>query len=893
MAAPVLATKLFIPPLRSDLVPRQRLIDQLNAGAQRKLTLISAPAGYGKTTLIVKWLHETNISSSWLSLDEDDNDPIRFFQYFIAALQKIFPAIGESLIGISQGAQSMLFDTSLDFLINELSGQANAFVLVLDDFQVIHSQTVLDMVAYLLERMPPHMHVVFLSRTDPAIPLSRLRVRDQLLEIRAEQLRFTLDETAFFLNEIMRLNLSDGDLALLETRTEGWIASLQLAALSMQGSQDIHAFITAFAGSHHYIMDYLVEEVLNSQTKRTRLFLLQTSILDRMCAQLCNTVVDVSDREGVDGQDLLLVLERMNLFLIPLDHERHWYRYHHLFGDVLTRRLEYLFPDQLPKLHSRASHWYAQNGSIAEAIDHALAGGDMDFAIQLIEQNGCLLLIRGELSTLPNWIKAVEPYAQTRPWMYIFKAWLSALTGYPEQVEPMLQMAENLISSQEPSVETRLMQGAIATARAYQANLQGELLLAMQHAQQALEYLPDTDLVGLSLCTVANSLLGDASATAGDLERARQAYSQAMHIAQAAGDRHLRIVLNSNIANILTEQGRLHEAYSIYTESLDLATRPDGQKLLIAGRLLAELSLLSYEWNHLDTAMQQVQQSIALCRKWGNIDQQVICYVMLAQLEHVQQHRESAREAIHAVERLLEQHQLLPRYLVWVKSVLVRLWTAQGDLRKAYRLVEESEISIDDDEIPYLREPEYLALSRVLLSKGEHEVALGLSRRMLQKAESTNRTKRVIEVLILQALIYQVRGEVDQALRVFERAVLLARPEGYVRTFLDEGEGIAELLHLAKARRIETDYVTALLAAVGEVAGESPSPDHPLTGPLSVREVEVLKLIEAGCSNQEIADKLVISIATVKRHISNIYAKFGVQSRTQAVSVGRELGLFS
>jgi len=328
MATPVLATKLFVPPVRPGLVSRQRLIDQLNGGGQRKLILVSAPAGYGKTTLVSSWLRETKIHSAWISLDEGDNDPVRFFQYFITALQRVIPAIGEGLISTSQGVLAVSFDISINVLINEITNHANPFVLILDDFHVIHSQSILDILTILLERMPPQMHLVLLSRTDPPISLARLRVRDELIDIRAEQLRFTFEEITVFLNEIMRLNLSADDIAAIDARTEGWVASLQLAALSLQACQDVHAFITAFAGSHHHIVDYLVEEVLNVQSDTIRSFLLQTSILDRMSASLCNAVVRVAEGETVDGQEMLEVLEQRNLFVIPLDDERRWYRYH-------------------------------------------------------------------------------------------------------------------------------------------------------------------------------------------------------------------------------------------------------------------------------------------------------------------------------------------------------------------------------------------------------------------------------------------------------------------------------------------------------------------------------------------------------------------------------------
>ena len=891
VSLPLLTTKLFFPQVRQDLVPRPRLVECLSAGLKSPLTLVSAPAGYGKTTLVSGWLREINVPSAWISLDEDDNDPVHFLQYFVTALHKLVPAIQEDLLVAFQGVRPTPPETLMNLLINEIAGHGTPFVLVLDDFHTIQAQPILEMLFYLIEHIPAPMHLAILSRTDPPLPLSRLRSRGQLVEIRAGQLRFALDEIAVFLNEVMGLKLSADDMAIMEARTEGWIAGLQLAALSMQGSKDIHTFVTAFAGSHHYIMDYLVEEVLNVQSERVCSFLLQTSILSRLCGSLCDAVVELENGGGVDGQEMLEALEQMNLFVIPLDDERFWYRYHHLFADILSRRLEHQFPYQLLELHRRASRWYEQNGFIPDAISHSLAAGDQNRAIQLIEQNGCLLLIGGEVSTLQNWIKAVEPHTRTRPWMYIFKAWLFALTGFPERVEEMLQTAEKLISSLKPHIEVKIMRGTIASARAYRANLQGETSLAVSFARQALEYLPDIGLVSRSLRTVATSLLGDASSMNGNLEDARQAYMEAKRIGQAAGDIHLVIVLNSNLANILVEQGHLHQADRIYSETLQLATRPDGQKSVIAGRIYAELSQVSYEWNRLETATQQVHKSIALCRQWGNMDQLTIGYMMLARLEHVRGHPEKAQEAMRLAEQLANEHHLLPRYSTWVNYALAHLWIAQGNLEKVSLIVKQSGLTVND-EIPYLREPEYLVLLRVLLVQGDYDAALALSQRILQKAEATARIGRIIEVLALQAIIFQGRKDVDQALATLGRALSLGQPEGYVRTFLDEGEPLARLLHLARSRWIETEYATELLSAIGGKV-EQLLPTQILVEPLSRRELEVLQLIEAGCSNQEIADKLVISIATVKRHISNIYAKLGAQSRTQAVSIGRGLKLFS
>jgi LuxR family maltose regulon positive regulatory protein len=896
MDSTLLATKLHIPPPCQILVLRPRLTETLSKALTSSLTLVSAPAGYGKSTLISSWLYETHIPSAWLSLDEGDNDPIRFLQYFIAALQKIIPAIQPDLLGVLQEKQPDPFNTLLNIIVNETIGCTTPFVLVLDDFHAIQTQPVLDMITYIIEHAPPQMHLMLLTRTDPPLPLSRLRVRNKLVDIRADQLRFTQDEIAYFLIGVMGLKLSLDDIAAMETRTEGWIAGLQLAAISMQGVIDVHGFVSAFTGSHYYIMDYLTEEVLKRLPERVSLFLLQTSILGRMCGPLCEAVTKSGTIEQTNGQATLEDLERMNLFLIPLDDERRWYRYHHLFADVLNRHLERLYPHQSCELHQRASQWYEQNGFIPEAIQHSLAAGDQDCATQLIEQNGVLLLIRGEVTTLLKWIEAVEPRSQTHPWLYIFKAWAFALTGYMDRVEGMLRTAEELISRLEPTPEVRMMQGTIAAARAHRANVQGEARIAADFARQALRCLPDIDLISRSLRTVAYALLGDASSISGNLEEAQVAYTEAAKIGQTAGDIHLTIVNNSNLANVLLERGSLRQAARIYSDTLQIATRPDGRKSIIAGRVYGELSQVSYEWNHLEDAFRFAQQCLTLCRQWGNMDLQAVGYVMLARLEHLQAHPEKVQEGMQAAEQLVNGFDIAPKYSVWVKSSLARLSLVQGDLEKAAHLIQQSGIDMrstqGDAEISYLQELFVLVWVRLLIAKGEYNAALRLSLRLLQKAEAEKRMGRVIEVLVLQSLAFQGKKEADQALAVLERALLLAQPEGYARVFLDEGEPMAKLLFQAKAHRIGQGYTSVLLSAQGGVTRTELPLTQLLIEPLTARELEVLKLIEAGCSNQDIADRLVISLPTVKRHISNIYAKLGVESRTQAVSLGRELRLF-
>ncbi len=884
----LLRTKFYVPAVRSNQVSRPRLIDLLNEGIDRKHILVSAPAGYGKSTLVSKWIKETGIPSAWLSLDVGDNDPTRFLQYLLTAFQPVAPGIEDDIPDMLRPAQ---YENIINHLTNQLASIPEPFVLVLDDFHVINAEAVLKVVAFLMEHLPHQMHLILITRIDPPLPLSRLRAGNQLVDIRADQLRFTHDEITAFLNDTMGLKLSAGDLSAIEARTEGWIAGLQLAALSMQSSKDIHGFVSAFTGSHHYIMDYLVEEVLRLQPKKIGDFLMQTSILDQICGPLCESVINADPEGPIDGQATLESLEKMNLFVIPLDDERRWYRYHHLFAEVLRKRLEQHYPDSLSRLHQRASVWFEQNGLIPEAIGHSLTAGDYDRAIQLIEQNGGLLIISGEVNTLANWIKAVEAQARTRPWIQILKGWVYTITGFPERVEEVLQTAERMIASQETPTGFNVMRGAIATARAYSTYQVGESAQAASFARQALEYLTDTDLTSGILRTIAAALLGDASAMNGELEEARQAYLRAKQIGQAVGDIHLVILVNSNLGYVLVEQGRLHEAMAIYSETLEIATRPDGKKLVIAGRVLGEMSQVSYEWNNLETATEQARQGVTLCNYWGAPEYEAVGLLALARAEQVKGNQPAVLEAMYSAERLVSEHLLLPKCLIWVNYALARLWIAHGNFEKAARIVQASGLTIDD-EILFLREPEFVVRLRLLLAQGDYDTSLSLSKRLLEKAETDKRMGLVIEVLVIQALIFQGRKELDRALEVLKKALSLARPEGYIRTFVDEGEPMIRLLHLARSRQIETEYTTELLSAVEKTAGIAQPPPELLNEPLTTREMEVLKLIEAGCSNQEIAEKLVISFTTVKRHISNIYTKLDAKSRTQAIAIGKELKLF-
>jgi LuxR family maltose regulon positive regulatory protein len=887
----LLRTKFYVPPIRSKQIARPRLSDLITGGLDRALILVSAPAGYGKTTLVSSWLKEKDIPSAWLSLDDGDNDPIRFFQYLLAALVPIAPGIEDDLSGLLQGIQPAQFENVINLLANKLASSSDPFVLVLDDLHVLHSEAVLIMLSYLLEHMPPRMHLAILTRTDPPLPLARLRARGQLLDIRADHLRFTQSEIAAFLNEAMGLRLCASDLSAMEKRTEGWIASLQLAALSMQGSQDIHAFVSAFTGSHHYVMDYLVEEVLKLQPKDVSDFLLQTSILERLCGPLCEAVLETEGAAAADGQAMLESLEEMNLFTIPLDDERHWYRYHHLFSDVLRKRLEHQSRLLLPALHRRASQWYEKNGLISESIQQAITAGDQIRAAHLIEDHGCFLLMSGEVATLLNWTDAIDFQSEARPWLAIQKAWALALTGDLDRVEPTLQVPEKLLASLERTDEVRTMQGTIAAARAQCANSKGKMHSAAEYARQALELLPDCSSISRSIRSVATSILGDASSFNGDVEEAKRAYTEAVRIGREANNLHMVIIASSNIADILVVQGQLHRAADIYTQCLQMAVRPDGQRSPLAANIFASMGKLFYEWNRLDDADQYIHQCINLCRQWGDIGMQAYAHALRARLEQARGHPEQAEEAIREAERLIGGNQVSPHLFTQLKSVLARIWLAQGNLDRPSQHIQERGITFKD-EIPYHREIDYDLLLRLLLARDDYEAAIHLSNRFLHQAEKIGQVDLIIEALILRALALQGKKENEQALEVLEKALTLAQPEGYVRSFLDKGEAMTRLLCQIRSRKSGDSYAAILLSQISQTSTMIQPSMQLLAEPLTRREVEVLELIKAGCSNQDIAGQLVISLPTVKRHISNIYTKLGVESRTQAVAIGKELKLF-
>lgn len=900
MAIPTLATKLYIPPKRPEEVSRFRLIDRLNEGIflGRKLTLISAPAGFGKSTLASTWLSRCERPSVWLSLDENDHDPVRFLIYLITALQQVAPNLGTEILAILQSRQSSPIELILTALLNEITAIPYPFILVLDDYHVIDSQPVDDALTFLVDHLPRQMHLVITTREDPALPLARLRGRGQLTELRAADLRFTPAEVTQFLNQVMALNLSVAEVTALETRTEGWVAGLQLAALSLKGNPDVSGFIRAFAGDHHYIVDYLVAEVLHHQPDPIRIFLLQTSILERLNGPLCDTVTDQP------GSQLRLdALQRGNFFLIPLDDRRHWYRYHHLFADVLRMHLKAEQPEQVAVLHRRASDWYEQNAALPEAIHHALVGADFERVATLIERAVPEMRRSRQEAMLLSWLQALpENLFQFRPVLSVHYAGTLLQNGHLQGVEARLRDAARwldrpTVGHEQPifvdKEEFRQLPGLVTLYRAGMAQALGDVAGTMQHARQLLELAgADDDM----LRGAAAALLGLAYWTEGDLETAYQMFAEGMTHLERVGFISDVIGGAVTLADIRQAQGRLREAMSAYKRGLYLATQEGIPPLRGAADMHVGLSQLCYERNDLDSALQHLLRSKELGELNGLRKNPGRWRVAMAHLRAAQGDEDGALDLLNEAERLYEgdfSPDVRP-----IAAMKVRLWLAQGRLAEALAWVRERKLSAEEPPT-YLREFELITLARVLLARyrlnqaDNAEKAVGLLDRLLVAAEAGERLGSVIEILVLQAIVYQARGDMTMALVQLGRVLQLAEPEGYSRIFLDEGVGMEQLLRAAAARGIMPDYVARIL---GNEPARSTSPvpvppPSPLIEPLSQREMEILRLFQTELSGPEIAAALVIALSTIRTHTKGIYTKLNVNSRRSAVKKAIELGL--
>lgn len=942
MAVPLLQTKLYAPAARSDLIRRSQLVTKFRAGLMRPLTLIAAPAGFGKTTLVSEWLadlratidnvqnegdastrenrqvNRLNPNIAWLSLDDDDNHPTLFLAYLIAAIQTCQPQIGETALALLTAPQPPPPKNILTLLINELGALATPLVIVLDDYHLITTQSIHEALIFLIDHLPSSIHLVITSRIDPPLPLARWRARNQLTEIRAEDLRFTPDEATAFLNESMGLNLTGSEITTLETRTEGWIAGLQLAALAMQGIRsaqghpDLASFIKQFTGSHRYIIDYLVEEVLQRQSIETQYFLEQTAILERLSAPLCDAIT-----ERNDSQVSLEQLQRANLFLIALDQERHWYRYHHLFAEVLRSRLQHRQPNASVLLHQRASAWYASNGLLHEAIHHALAATDFMHAAHLLEQITPDLVFYGQLQTARRWLNALpEGLIRTRPKLCVYAAALYLFSNQLEFAKRYLDEGQQAIDATMPPDQARLIQGWAAAIRADLARITGDLDAAITLAQVAVAQLPVVETEPLRMRAVAMLDLARAWLVSGDVTATSEALAISV-FAPIAASGNLFAALNShtNLARLQLSQGRLRQAALTLTAAPQALPDPAMLRFMFGGAAYYfVLGDLYYARNDLKQAETYLNLGMTLIAESLPVDADVVVlgFVAQARLQQAQGDNVGANTTLETLAHLARTRQFAPVMRQRCAAAQARLWLAQNDLVAAQRWVASCGLTLDDDP-NFLHEAAFQTLVRVQLAQGRRNAQstllpalLHTLDRWLQAAETNARWGSVLELLLLRTLTCQAQQDSVGALATLERALTIAAPEGYVRIFLDEGEILQAQLAAWAIRNTGSPlqiYVAKLQMALGEwpttPITQALGPLFPnahaalptLIEPLSAREVEVLHLVHGGLSNSEIANNLIVTVGTVKKHINNIFGKLGANSRTQALVRARELNL--
>ncbi len=897
MTPSLLTTKFYVPSVRPEVVPRPRLLERLNAGLIRKLTLVSAPAGYGKTTLVSAWLRSTDLPVAWLSLDQGDNDPIRFFTYLVAALQEIDAQMGRSVQERLEAPQLHPIESLVAMLINDIATAPRRFALVLDDHHTITERAIHEGIGLLVDRQPIQMHLVIATRQDPPLPISRLRARGEMTEIRRQELRFTAEEAATFLNKSLGLDLSASEVAILDERTEGWIAGLQLAGLSMQGrdTESLARFIDEFSGRHHFILDYLTDEVLGRQPEPIQTFLLQTCILDRMCGPLCDELIGQrAGSEGAlpgDGQATLEKLQRANLFVVPLDDERQWYRYHQLFAQLLRARLRETHPGREIELHRQAATWYEENGLGNDAVRHATATQDDAWAAAVIER--AILKLdtwsSADITSVLGWIRALpDEIVHTRPWLRLFMSRTLYITGHREATDQMLQELEKWLQDNADLPEAERLLNLVVADRAGYASVHGELRQARELAERMLAQAPKSDVLTR---VRAMAILGMAHYRAGAMVEAQQAFSRAAETGREEdGIRFAIGPVVSNLAEIEFIQGHLRSAWQTCQQAIETGI-VDGKRHATTGFAGLEQAKILYEWNDLEAAEHSLLEGLDLLRRGGIGEHFGNMYAVLAQIRQAQGDRVGARSAIQQAVQIAESVRIR-RLSIQALAYQTRIWLAQGQLELARRWAKDYG---QTGETEYLREFEDLTLARVMLADGQAHEALFLLDSLLRGAQAAGRGGRVIEVRALRALAQHAQGHTNRAVDDLARALELAEPEGFVRTFVDEGEAMATLLRQAASRGIAPAYASKLLAVFRASESQGPTTPsldaQPLVEPLSDRELEVLDLLAKGLTNAEIAQQLVVSLPTVKSHTRSIYGKLGVHSRKQAVAQARDLGI--
>jgi LuxR family maltose regulon positive regulatory protein len=893
----LVATKLHVPAPRAGLIGRARLIDRLERGLASRLVLVSAPAGFGKTSLLTQWLAAVaghGHTVAWLALDQGDNRAHAFWPHLVAAVKTAVPGFGAGLLPLLEASESTT-EGVLAALVNELDALSGELYLVLDDYHLIDDQGIQEGVIFLLEHLPAHAHLLITTRADPPLPLALLRARGDLMEIRAADLRFTPEEASTYLNEVMGLDLRPEAVNALETRTEGWIAALQLAALSMQGRDDVAGFIAGFTGNDRYIVDYLVEEVLARQPDEIRSFLLRTSILDQLSGPLCDAVTGCAG-----GKAMLERLERANLFVIPLDDRRRWYRYHLLFADVLRAHLEEEQTEQIPNLHRRASEWYGQHGERSEAIRHALAGGDVERTAELVESALPEMRKARHEMQLRAWVEPLpDEVVRRRPVLAVTFAGALLLSGELAGVEGRLDDAErrivaSLASGVGDEGELRRLRGDIEVHRAALAQVRGDVPATVEHAQRAMELALEDDHV---VRAGAAGFLGIAFWTGGDLEAAHRAWSECVAQLEQAGYVSDALGATQALGDICIMQGRLGDALSTYEHALLLV--PEQSRALVRGPadMHVGISDVLRERNDLEGARRHLLESQELGEHATMPQHPYRWRVAMARLRQAEGGAEEALALLEEAERLYVSD-FFPNVHP-LAALRARMWIAMGRLREARGWAREAGLSPEGD-LSYLGEFEHITLARLLLAiaktnTGAQESraqAVDLLGRLREDAEAGTRTGSVIEILILEALAAADRGDGASALAALEQALTAAESEGYLRLFVDEGQAMTALLREASRRGIATGYIEELLAG-----GEQPSlrraKTQGLVEPLSERELDVLRLLGSDLSGPDIARELMVSLNTLRTHTKNIYMKLGVNNRRAALRRAKELDLSS
>jgi len=878
---PLIRTKLYIPTSRQRLVSRPRLIEKINQGVAQKLILISAPAGFGKTTLVNEWLTKSGKRAAWLSLDERDGDLNRFLEYFIAALQPVSEGYGRTSLCLVQSPKPPSIESILTTLINEIAAIPDELIIVLDDYHLLDSQPVDHALTFLLEHLPPQAHILITTREDPNLPLTQMRAKGQLTEVRAAHLRFTPAETSEFLTAAMGLNLSAESIEALEARTEGWIAGLQLAAISIKGHIDIAGFIASFTGSNRFVLDYLAEEVLTQQPDYIQEFLLHTSILDQLSGPLCDAILP---NTNIPGQQMLQKIEQANLFLIPLDDHRQWYRYHHLFAGLLQQRLLERAASatnaggiDIAALHIRASEWYEENNLEIDAFQHAVLSKDIARAERLMEGGGMPLQYRGALRPVLNWLASLPAEVMNiRPSLWVAYASVATMAGKPvDDIREILQSAEAALDGAPRNDKNRDLLGQIAAIRAMLAVSQNECEVITAQAQRALENLhPDN----LSMRTSATWALGFAHQCQGDRAEAARTLSQALSISQSSGNIVFTIASATSLGQIYESDLRLNEAGEAYQQVLLSAGEPP---LSIACEAFLGLARIAFERNDLDAACQHTQQSLQLAGQIENVNTPLFCELLLSRIDLARMDIHGAAEKIARAE-LFVRHNNFLHHLPEVAAARIDLLLRQGNPEKALPLAKEFDLP--------------LGLGNVYLAQNEASKALEIVQRHRRQAAARGWKDELFKADLLEALARHSLGKEEEALAQLHKALALAEYAGLIRSFIDQGPEMARLLTRAAYQKNTTPYLAKLLAAFEQetqrTANGTPLPEtQPLVDPLTKRELEVLRMVADGLSNQEISERLFLALNTIKGYNHKIFSKLQVQRRTEAVARARELGI--